>query len=42
MTSTNKKSSTRMQWVKADENILADLKPGAPFNARASDTRPIG
>ena len=36
MATTNKNHSTRMQWVKADENILADLRPGAPFNARAS------
>jgi hypothetical protein len=36
MTITNKKHSTRMKWFKADENILADLRPGAPFNARAS------
>jgi hypothetical protein len=27
---------TRVQWFKADEQILADLRPGAPFNARAS------
>jgi hypothetical protein len=25
-----------MEWFKADESILADLRPGAPFNARAS------
>ena len=36
MTNTNKNCSTRMQWVKAEESILADLRPGAPFNARAS------
>jgi hypothetical protein len=36
MTSINKNRSTRMQWVKADETILTDLRPGAPFNARAS------
>ena len=36
MTITNKKRSTRMEWFKADESILADLRPGAPFNARAS------
>jgi hypothetical protein len=26
----------RVQWFKADEQILADLRPGASFNARAS------
>jgi hypothetical protein len=36
MTNTNKKCSTRMEWFKADESILADLRRGAPFNARAS------
>ena len=36
MTITKIKRSTRMEWFKADENILADLRPRAPFNARAS------
>ena len=27
---------TRVQWFKVDEQILADLRPGVPFNARAS------
>jgi hypothetical protein len=27
---------TRVPWFKADEQILADLRPGASFNARAS------
>jgi len=33
MTITYKKRSTRMEWLRADENILAHLRPGAPFNA---------
>jgi hypothetical protein len=36
MTPTNKTRSIRMEWFKVDENILADLRAGAPFNARAS------
>jgi hypothetical protein len=36
MTNTNKKSSTRVQWFKADESILAVLRPGGTLNARAS------
>jgi hypothetical protein len=36
MATTNKKCSTRMEWFKAEENILAELRPGAAFNARAS------
>ncbi len=27
---------TLVQWVRADEELLADLRPGAQFNARAS------
>jgi hypothetical protein len=31
MTPTNKTRSIRMEWFKAAENTLADLRPGAPF-----------
>jgi hypothetical protein len=27
---------TLVQWFRADEELLASLRPGAPFNARAS------
>ena len=36
MTIAHKEQNTRVQWFKVDEQILADLRPGAPFNARAS------
>jgi hypothetical protein len=36
MTPTNKTRSIKMEWFKVDENILAELRPGVPFNARAS------
>lgn len=26
----------QVQWFRADEELLADLRPGAPFDARAS------
>jgi len=31
-----KEGDTLVEWVRADEEILADLRPGVPFNARAS------
>ena len=32
----HKACSTLVQWVRADRNLLADLRPGTPFDARAS------
>lgn len=32
----HKASSTLVQWVRADRQLLADLRPGIPFDARAS------
>jgi hypothetical protein len=36
MATAQKVCDTLVQWVRADEELLADLRPGAPFNARAS------
>jgi hypothetical protein len=36
MTIGSKESRTLVEWFRADEKILAELRPGAPFNARAS------
>ena len=32
----HKACSTLVQWVRADRDLLADLRPGTPFDARAS------
>jgi len=32
----HKDRDTQVQWFNADEQLLADLRPGVPFNARAS------
>ncbi len=36
MMSASGESATLVEWVRADEEILAVLRPGMPFNARAS------
>ena len=36
MTKTQNGSGLLVEWVKADQDILAELRPGAPFDARAS------
>jgi len=36
MASEKKERNTLVEWVRADEETLADLRPGVPFNARAS------
>jgi len=36
MAAGKKERDTLVEWVRADEEILADLRPGVPFNARAS------
>ena len=36
MSSATRESSFLVEWVRADENILAVLRPGLPFDARAS------
>ena len=36
MTIAQKECDTQVQWFRADEVLLADLRPGAPFDARAS------
>ena len=28
--------NVQVQWFRADEELLADLRPGVPFDARAS------
>jgi hypothetical protein len=36
MTIAQRECGTLVRWVRADEELLADLRPEAPFNARAS------
>jgi hypothetical protein len=36
MANTHKECGTTLQWFQADEEILASLRPGASFDARAS------
>jgi hypothetical protein len=36
MATANKESKTLVEWVRADEEILTVLRPGLPFDARAS------
>jgi hypothetical protein len=36
MTIAKREDGTLVEWVRADEEILAELRPGAPFDARAS------
>jgi hypothetical protein len=36
MTISHREPDTQLQWFQADEEILADLRPGEPFDARAS------
>jgi len=31
-----RESGVLLEWVRAEKEILADLRPGAPFDARAS------
>jgi hypothetical protein len=36
MTISHREPDTQLQWFQADEEILASLRPDAPFDARAS------
>ena len=36
MTITQRECDTLVQWFRAHEELLADLRPGMPFDARAS------
>jgi hypothetical protein len=36
MTITHREADTQLHWFQADQEILADLRPGALFDARAS------
>jgi hypothetical protein len=36
MTIAQREADTLLHWFQADQEILADLRPGAPFDARAS------
>jgi hypothetical protein len=36
MTISQREPDTQLQWVHAEEEILADLRPDQPFDARAS------
>jgi len=36
MAMAQRKGEIQLEWVRADKEILADLRPGAPFDARAS------
>jgi hypothetical protein len=36
MTISHREPDTQLHWVQAEQEILADLRPGEPFDARAS------
>ena len=36
MSASQTQPSALVQWFRADEELLASLRPGVPFNARAS------